>query len=171
MFRFLSPHSVSPLSHSSLLSPLSWLSLHSQLLSVALGRSLFEFVLMHLARGLSSKLIIPPSVRPCVRPPPRGSSKPMLLHHTVWNFRKSPMYFTVLSSRRPQNGLSRTCRPAGRSADLQHHARHSLCGCQTKLQGNLLGGREAALAADLITAWKPLREHLAVERCVYCTWK
>ena len=36
------------------------------------------------------------SVHPCVRasvhPPPRGSSKPMLLHHTVWNFRKSPMY-------------------------------------------------------------------------------
>ena len=44
-----------------------------------------------------------PSVRACVRPPPRGSSKHMLLHHTVWNFRKSPMYFTVLSYGRLQN--------------------------------------------------------------------
>ena len=58
---------------------------------------------MHLARGLSSKLIIPPSVRASVRPPPRGSSKPMLLHHTVWDFRKSPMYFTILSYGRLQN--------------------------------------------------------------------
>ena len=30
--------------------------------------TLFKFILMHLARGLSSKLIIPPCVRPCVRP-------------------------------------------------------------------------------------------------------
>ena len=53
------------------LSPLfSWLWLHSQSLSVSLGRSLFEFILMHLARGLSSKLIIPPCVRPSVRPSP-----------------------------------------------------------------------------------------------------
>ena len=43
------------------------------------------------------------SVRPSVRPPPRGSSKHMLLHHTVWNSRKSLMYFTVLSYGRPQN--------------------------------------------------------------------
>ena len=50
-----------------------------------------------------SWLFLRASVRASVRPPPRGSSKPMLLHHTVWNFRKSPMYFTVLSSRRPQN--------------------------------------------------------------------
>ena len=49
------------------LSPISsWLWLQSQLLSVALGQPLFEFILMHLARGLSSKLIIPPSVRACV---------------------------------------------------------------------------------------------------------
>ena len=50
-----------------------------------------------------SWLFLRASVCASVRPPPRGSSKPMLLHHTVWNFRKSPMYFTVLSSRRPQN--------------------------------------------------------------------
>ena len=86
------------------LSPLfSWLWFHSQSLSVTLGQPLFEFILMHLFRGLSSKLIIPASVRPSVRPPPRGSSKHMLLHHTVWNFRKSLMYFTVLSYGRPQN--------------------------------------------------------------------
>ena len=44
----------------------SWLWLHSQSLSVTLGHPLFEFILMHLFRGLSSKLIIPPSVRACV---------------------------------------------------------------------------------------------------------
>ena len=49
-------------------SPLfSWLWCHSQPLSVTLGQPLFEFILMHLARGLSSKLIIPPCVRPSVR--------------------------------------------------------------------------------------------------------
>ena len=80
---------LSSLSHIPLSPLFSWLWLHSQSLSVSLGRSLFEFILMHLARGLSSKLIIPPSVCASVRPPPRGSSKPMLLHHTVWNFRKS----------------------------------------------------------------------------------
>ena len=49
------------------LSPLfSWLWLHSQSLSVTLGQPLFEFILMHLFRGLSSKLIIPASVRACV---------------------------------------------------------------------------------------------------------
>ena len=41
---------------------------HSQSLSVTLGPPLFEFILMHLSRGLSSKLIIPPCVRACVRP-------------------------------------------------------------------------------------------------------
>ena len=102
----LSHLTLSSLSHIPLspLSPLSsWLGLHSQSLSVALGHPLFEFILMHLFRGLSSKLIIPASVRACVRPPPRGSSKHMLLHHTVWNSRKSHMYFTVLSYGRPQN--------------------------------------------------------------------
>jgi hypothetical protein len=99
----LSHLTLSSLSHIPL-SPLSsWLWLHSQSLSVALGHPLFEFILMHLARGLSSKLIIPPCVRASVRPPPRGSSKHMLLHHTVWNFIKYPMYFTVLSYGRPQN--------------------------------------------------------------------
>ena len=49
------------------LSPLSsWLWLHSQSLSVTLGHPLFEFILMHLFRGLSSKLIIPASVRASV---------------------------------------------------------------------------------------------------------
>ena len=38
--------------------------------SVTLGRPLFEFILMHLARGLCSKLIIPQSVRASVRPSP-----------------------------------------------------------------------------------------------------
>ena len=82
-----------------------WLWLHSQSLSATLGQPL-EFILMHLFRGLSSKLIIPPCVRASVRPsvpPPRGSSTHMLLLHTVWNFRKSSMYFTVLSYGRPQN--------------------------------------------------------------------
>ena len=55
---FLSHIPLSPLS--------SWLWTHSQSLSVTLGRPLFEFILMHLSRGLSSKLIIPPCVRPCV---------------------------------------------------------------------------------------------------------
>ena len=50
------------------LSPLfSWLWFHSHSLSVTLGQPLFEFILMHLFRGLSSKLIIPPCVRPSVR--------------------------------------------------------------------------------------------------------
>ena len=48
----------------------SWLWPHSQSLSVTLGRPLFEFILMHLARGLSLKLIIPPFVRPSVRASP-----------------------------------------------------------------------------------------------------
>ena len=62
----LSHLTLSSLSHIPL-SPLSsWLWLHPQSLSVTLGRPLFEFILMHLARGLSSKLIIPPSVRACV---------------------------------------------------------------------------------------------------------
>ena len=52
---FLSHIPLSPLS--------SWLWTHSQSLSVTLGRPLFEFILMHLARGLSSKLMIPPCVR------------------------------------------------------------------------------------------------------------
>ena len=64
----LSHLTLSSLSHIPL-SPLSsWLWLHSQSLSVALGHPLFEFILMHLSRGLSSKLIIPPCVRACVRP-------------------------------------------------------------------------------------------------------
>ena len=58
---------LSPLPHIPLSPLFSWLWLHSQSLSVSLGRSLFEFILMHLARGLSSKLIIPPCVRPSVR--------------------------------------------------------------------------------------------------------
>ena len=32
------------------------------------------------------------SVRACVRPSPQGSSKPLVLHHTVSTFRKSLMY-------------------------------------------------------------------------------
>ena len=62
----LSHLTLSSLSHIPLSPLFSWLWLHSQSLSVSLGRSLFEFILMHLARGLSSKLIIPPCVRPCV---------------------------------------------------------------------------------------------------------
>ena len=57
---------LSSLSHIPLSSLFSWLWFHSQSLSVTLGHPLFEFILMHLARGLSSKLIIPPSVRPSV---------------------------------------------------------------------------------------------------------
>ena len=50
------------------LSPLfSWLWFPSQSLSVTLGQPLFEFILMHLSRGLSSKLLIPPCVRASVR--------------------------------------------------------------------------------------------------------
>ena len=60
----LSHLTLSSLSHIPLSSLLSWLWFHSQSLSVTLGQPLFEFILMHLFRGLSSKLIIPPSVRP-----------------------------------------------------------------------------------------------------------
>ena len=61
----LSNLTLSSLSH--ILSPLfSWLWFHSQSLSVTLGQPLFEFILMHLFRGLSPKLIIPACVRPCV---------------------------------------------------------------------------------------------------------
>ena len=96
---------------------------------------------MHLARELSPKLIIPPCVRPSVRPPPRRSSKPMLLHHTIWNFRKSLMYFTVLSWRRPQNTWATVhlCNSPGSSlqqsqvARAQHLARHGLAGCPAGL--------------------------------------
>ena len=62
----LSHLTLSSLSHIPLSPLFSWLWFHSQSLSVTLGQPLFEFILMHLARGLSSKLIIPPSVRPCV---------------------------------------------------------------------------------------------------------
>ena len=60
----LSHLTLSSLSHIPLSPLFSWLWFHSQSLSVTLGQPLFEFILMHLARGLSSKLIIPPSVRP-----------------------------------------------------------------------------------------------------------
>ena len=99
----LSHLTLSSLSHIPLSPLFSWLWFHSQSLSVTIGRPLFEFILMHLSRGLSSKLIIPPCVRASVRPPPQISSAPMLLHHTVWIFKKTFMYFTMLSSRRLQN--------------------------------------------------------------------
>ena len=63
----LSHLTLSSLSHIPLSPLFSWLWFHSQSLSVTLGQPLFEFILMHLARGLSSKLIIPPCVRACVR--------------------------------------------------------------------------------------------------------
>ena len=66
----LSHLTLSSLSHIPLSPLFSWLWLHPQSLSVTLGQPLFKFILMHLFRGLSSKLIIPPSVRPCVRPSP-----------------------------------------------------------------------------------------------------
>ena len=109
----LSHLTLSSLSHIPLSPLFSWLWLHSQLLSVTLGHPSFEFILMHLFRGLSSKLITPPSVRASVRPPPRGSSKHMISHHTVWNSRKSHMYFTVLSSRRLQNTVNTTLQSQG----------------------------------------------------------
>ena len=62
----LSHLTLSSLSHIPLSPLFSWLWLHSQSLSVALGQPLFEFILKHLAKGLSSELIIPPCVRPCV---------------------------------------------------------------------------------------------------------
>ena len=62
----LSHLTLSSLSHIPLSSLFSWLWFHSQSLSVTLGQPLFEFILMHLFRGLSSKLIIPASVRACV---------------------------------------------------------------------------------------------------------
>ena len=69
----LSHLTLSFLSHIPLPPLSSWLWTHSQSLSVTLGRPLFEFILMHLVRGLSSKLIIPPCVRPCV--PLRGEAQ------------------------------------------------------------------------------------------------
>ena len=62
----LSHLTLSSLSHIPLSPLFSWLWFHSQSLSVTLGQPLFEFILMHLVRGLSSKLIIPPCVRACV---------------------------------------------------------------------------------------------------------
>ena len=62
----LSHLTLSSLSHIPLSPLFSWLWFHSQSLSVTLGQPLFEFILMHLFRGLSSKLIIPPSVRASV---------------------------------------------------------------------------------------------------------
>ena len=58
---------LSSLSHIPLSPLFSRLWFHSQSLSATLGQSLFEFILMHLSRGLSSKLIIPPCVRASVR--------------------------------------------------------------------------------------------------------
>ena len=66
----LSHLTLSCLSHIPLSPIPSWLRFQSQSLSVALAQPLFEFILMHLARGLSSKLIIPPSVRASVRASP-----------------------------------------------------------------------------------------------------
>ena len=63
----LSHLTLSSLSHIPLSPLFSWLWFHSQWLSATLEPPLFEFILMHLARGLSSKLIIPPCVRACVR--------------------------------------------------------------------------------------------------------
>ena len=63
----LSHLTLSSLSHIPLSPLFSWLWLHSQSLSVTLGQPLFEFILMHLSRGLSSKLTIPPCVRASVR--------------------------------------------------------------------------------------------------------
>ena len=62
----LSHLTLSSLSHIPLSPLFSWLWFHPQSLSVTLGQPLFEFILMHLFRGLSSKLIIPPCVRPSV---------------------------------------------------------------------------------------------------------
>ena len=59
----LSHLTLSSLSHIPLSSLLSWLWFHSQSLSVTLEQPLFEFILMHLFRGLSSELIIPACVR------------------------------------------------------------------------------------------------------------
>ena len=55
---------------------------------------LFALILMHLARGLSSKLIIPPCVRASTS---SGKLKTYAFAPYCLNFRKSPMYFTVLS--------------------------------------------------------------------------
>ena len=63
----LSHLTLSSLSHIPLCPLSSWLWLHPQSLFVTLRHLLFEFILMHLARGLSSRLIIPPCVRACVR--------------------------------------------------------------------------------------------------------
>ena len=66
----LSHLTLSSLSHIPLSPLFSWLRFHSQSLSVTLGQPLFEFILMPLARGLSSKLLIPPCVRASVRASP-----------------------------------------------------------------------------------------------------
>ena len=63
----LSHLTLSSLSHIPLSPLFSWLWIQSQSLSVTLGQPLFEFILMPLFRGLSSELIIPPSVRASVR--------------------------------------------------------------------------------------------------------
>ena len=57
---------LSLLSHTHLSPPFSWLWLHSQSLSVTLGHSYLSLFSWPLSRGLSSELINPPCVRPCV---------------------------------------------------------------------------------------------------------
>ena len=79
----LSHSTLSSLSHIPLSALFSWLWFHSQSLSVTLGQTLFEFILMHLARGLSSKLIIPPSVRPSVRASPSSGKLKTICFCTI----------------------------------------------------------------------------------------
>ena len=83
----LSHLTLSSLSHIPLSPLFSWLWLHSQSLSVTLGQPLFEFILMHLSRGLSSKLIIPSSVRACA--PLLGEAQNLCFCTTLFEISKN----------------------------------------------------------------------------------
>ena len=126
---------------------------------------------MHLFRGLSSKLIIPPSVRPCVRPSP------------ILGEAQNICFCTILSEI-PENHLCilqylatvalKTHLHRSSTADAQspsqsqsvhpqfHRSYRDPCIQNSKshfffIFHYFLNGGEATLAADFITAWKPLR--------------
>ena len=108
------------------------------------------------------------SVRASVRPPPRGSSKHMVLQHTVGNFRKSWMYFTVLSFRCPQNTskLILLSSNAQSTPYFTHEPRHmchlfpqSVSHCRTlRDSGSFRGSVRLEFVSDMLVFYSALFE-------------